>query len=183
MARFAAIFGLYGAAETSVGGWLTTYVSSLPATSPSSGETATAAFWGALTFGRLFVPWLSGRASEATLFAAAVGTALAGMTLLLAAPGALTVIVASAIAGAGLCLIFPLTVTALSRVVSRDDPFAGAAVTASGVGGAIAPPLVGWVAGATGSLRLALLVAMVSLVGLWVVHLTRSGAIQTRSAH
>jgi fucose permease len=95
---FAALGALYVGVETSISGWLMTYVHRLPLVSRLWAPVATSFFWIALLCGRMIAPAVLLRVSEARLLKTSLAIALMSTILLLLShsPRTITLTVAAA---------------------------------------------------------------------------------------
>jgi FHS family Na+ dependent glucose MFS transporter 1 len=116
VALVALFFFLYVGAEVSAGGWFFTYTTTLNIASEATAARLTAAFWGALTLGRLFsIPIAARLRPRAILFIDLMGC-LISISLILLWPNSIGVIWAGAI-GLGLFMasVFPTTLSLAER--------------------------------------------------------------------
>jgi MFS family permease len=108
--------------------------------------------------GRVLVSRLAGRTSAERLLAAALGTALLGLPVLLTATGAAGAAVGIAVAGIGIGAMFPLTSALHVKASPRSADSALGQILAIAAIGQIAGPLsAGWIAQSSG-LRTGLLI-------------------------
>jgi len=120
-------------------------------------------FWGALLAGRALAPALLLRMSESGLVLIGLLVSFVGMVTLLAATGNAGVFTGAVLSGLGFASVFPNTVARLSRYFGDRSPrAAGPVFVCAGVGGAVVPWLVGRISTSSGSLRIGLLVPLVS---------------------
>jgi MFS transporter, FHS family, glucose/mannose:H+ symporter len=159
---FAALGALYVGVETSISGWLMTYVHRLPLVSRLWAPVATSFFWIALLCGRMLAPAVLLRVSEARLLKTSLAIALMSTILLLLSHSPITITLTVAAAGLVLGPIFPLCLA--KALASLDDsPKAKWVFSISGLGGAILPWITGIVSAHEGSLRAGLLVPVFAL--------------------
>ena len=157
LAFFALVFFLYGGLELTVSGWLSTYALRYSRLSVAVAAYSTSFLWMSFALGRfaagILLRWHSDRAARVIgvcmTLAAATGLRFAGSTVVMG--------LCSAAIGLGLGPFFPIT---LSRMVSRrpSSRQAGQATSATSIGQAAFPYLVGVLSTRTGSLRVAMIV-------------------------
>lgn len=162
VAIFALIAFLYVGSETSVGGWLMSYVHRLPNSNGFLAPLATSCFWLALLCGRTISPFLLRRIEEAQLLSYAVFGAFISVVMLVLLRGALATVFSAACTGLTLGPIFPLC---MARVLAlmHDSPRSKWTFSLSGVGAAALPALTGEVSTRAGSLHSGLLVPALAL--------------------
>jgi fucose permease len=159
---FAALGALYVGVETSISGWLMTYVHRLPLVSRLWAPVATSFFWIALLCGRMIAPAVLLRVSEARLLKTSLAIALMSTILLLLSHSPITITLTVAAAGLVLGPIFPLCLA--KALASLDDsPKTKWVFSISGMGGAIFPWMTGILSAHEGSLRVGLLVPVFAL--------------------
>jgi len=163
----ATLLFLYSGTESALGGWLSTYAKRMPGT----GElwaVLPSIFWSGILLGRVAAPSILSRVSTARLLIVGMSGAVAGTALLVASEGMVAIAGATAIVGLSMAPIFPLVV---AQYADRTGGGAasGLLFAASGLGGSAIPPMVGVVAGASGSLRMGLamlLIGLAAMIGL-----------------
>jgi FHS family glucose/mannose:H+ symporter-like MFS transporter len=155
---------LYVGAETAIGGWVAAFARRMAA-GQGGWAYATTAFWTAQTAGRLLVPLVLRRTSEASLLVTSlIASVLAVLVLSTATSSVGGVVAASAMAGLGVAAIFPLLWAGVTSQVAPGFPGAvGPLFAAGGVGGALLPWLVGLVSTRYG-LGTGLLVPLIALL-------------------
>jgi len=116
-------FFLHVAAEASFGGWIYTYALRRGLADEAGAAYLTAAYWGALTAGRLLSILLSARVRPRTLLAGGLVGALASLAVIAARPADATALWLGA-AGMGLC-IGPMFATTV-LLAERRMPITGA---------------------------------------------------------
>jgi fucose permease len=149
--RLAILIFLYVGAEIATAGWAAAFARRMSAGGDGLWAYAPAAFWGALTLGRLTAPlWLVGIAERRLLVGCLVAGCAAVAAMATRATTAGHVVALSAAAGYSLAAIFPLLWADVVRAVAPTRPaLVGPLYAAGGVGGALLPWLVGAVS--TGS--------------------------------
>jgi FHS family glucose/mannose:H+ symporter-like MFS transporter len=157
-----AIFAfLYVGVESSISGWMMTYVHRLPFASGLYAPIATSFFWIALLFGRSAAPIVLRRISESRLLTITLCVLLVSNVLLLLSYTPVMSIASATLAGLMLAPIFPLCLSKVLAIAS--GPSESRWVFAiSGLGGAVVPWMTGQVASFSGSLRTGLAVPLVA---------------------
>jgi fucose permease len=170
---FASILFLYGALETCLSAWLTTYALRYGKTSLVLSQYTLVLLLCGLTAGRYLAYLLLKRISEATLLRFALVLTIATAAALTSARTA--PLIATLAVDLGICLapIFPAAF-ALYMAAKPTPRQAGLVLAASGLGAASIPWLMGVVSTQTQSLRLALtlpiLTALALLLLSWKTH-------------
>jgi FHS family glucose/mannose:H+ symporter-like MFS transporter len=157
-----AIFAfLYVGVESSISGWMMTYVHRLPFASGLYAPIATSFFWIALLVGRAAAPIALKRISESGLLMIALCVLLVSNVMLLLSYTPAMSITSASLAGLMLAPIFPLC---LSKVlaIARGPSESRWVFAISGLGGAVVPWMTGQVASLSGSLRTGLAVPLVA---------------------
>jgi MFS transporter, FHS family, glucose/mannose:H+ symporter len=168
---FAAVFFLYPGTETSVGGWIGSYVSRLGARGTSIAPMMPAFFWSALTVGRAFGIAFLRRFSETRLLRAGYAAGAAGIVLMLWAPSLAGVIGGALITGLSFAMLYPITVARFSQRFGVAARSIGAVMfSLAAVGPATIPWMVGVISHSTGSLRAGLLLPLGATVILFLIH-------------
>jgi len=158
---------LYVGAESILSGWLPTHSYRNAGVALGTMGIPQAAFWAAILGGRLFASLRPDWLTPARWISHGVALALAGMLVLLAAARMESVLAGAVLAGAGMAPLFPAAVAVFQRRAREASPrLIGYVFAAGGCGGAVFPWLVGVVSTAAASLRIALLIAFVSALGL-----------------
>lgn len=138
----ATIAFLYVGVETSVSGWMTSYVHRLQATHDSWPPIAVSSFWAALLCGRATAPIILRRVSEAELLRASVAVAFLSVSLLLLSHTPLGTVLSAMVSGFALGPIYPLCM-ARALALAHDSPSTKWTFSISGLGGALLPWLTG----------------------------------------
>ena len=159
---------LYVGVESSIGGWLMTYIQRLPIHNQAWAPIATSAFWIGLLCGRLLAPGVLLRVSEARLLGACLGIAFASTAFLLWVQNPTAITLTVAIAGCGLGPIFPLLL-AKALAALNDSPRAKWVFSMSGLGGAALPWIIGVLSSHGDSLRVGLVVPVIALLGMMLL--------------
>ncbi|QNI34070.1 MFS transporter [Alloacidobacterium dinghuense] len=159
-----AIFAfLYVGVESSISGWMMTYVHRLPLASGLYAPIATSFFWIALLVGRSVAPAVLKRISESGLLMITLCVVLVSNVMLLLSYTPAMSITSAALAGLMLAPIFPLCLSKVLAIAS--GPSESRWVFAiSGLGGAVLPWMTGQVASLSGSLRTGLAVPLVAAI-------------------
>ena len=161
---FSLILFLYVGGETSVSGWIATYVHRFELLSPERSSLYVSAFWIAIVLGRLLTPLLVRRVSEFAVLLAGLLCALAGISALLFAQGTLASLLSVALTGVGCAPIFPLAVARLLARIGYSR-HVGWIFAICGSGGAVLPWVTGLASAHLGSLRNAFVVPLAAMVG------------------
>jgi MFS transporter, FHS family, glucose/mannose:H+ symporter len=162
-AFFMAELFLYVGVETSVGGWVVALASQV---APGGGVVALfigSGFWAAFLSGRALAPLFLRKVTETALARVSLGLAAVGVVLLLLAGSTVTMSVGAALAGFGLAPLFPLIVSALAATTGADRWRGSGTVFASApLGAAVLPWLTGRLAATTGALQSAFIVPVIA---------------------
>lgn len=169
-AALGAMFFLYVAIESSIGGWITTLAKRDSAHGLAGLTLAPCLFWGGLLLGRGIGPLLFRRLRER--YCALAGLSLAGLGIFVLVMVSSWQYVAAAgfIVGLGFSPIFPITVALLSQFHKEAARHASAMFALAGLGGTIMPEMVGIVSTATGSLQNGLMVPLIATGALIWLH-------------
>jgi FHS family glucose/mannose:H+ symporter-like MFS transporter len=161
---------LYVGVESSVGGWMMTYIHRLPLSSEVFAPVVTSLFWIALLCGRTAVPVVLKRTSESRLLTVSLSVALASMGLLLLSHTSFLSLASATLIGLTLAPVFPLCISRLLGLT--DKPSQSRWVFAiSGLGGAVLPWMTGQLAVFQSSLRIGLLVPLLAMGIMLLLHL------------
>ena len=163
VAMFALVAFLYVGSETSLGGWLMSYVHRLAISNNFLAPLATSCFWLALLCGRTISPWLLRRINELQLLSYAVFGAFASVVMLLLFSAPLATVMSATCTGLMLGPIFPLCMARILALM-HDSPKSKWTFSLSGVGAAALPALTGEVSTRAGSLHSGLLVPTLALL-------------------
>jgi MFS transporter, FHS family, glucose/mannose:H+ symporter len=161
----AALFFIYVATETSIGGWAAEHAKQLAGGSTSMTTLAPMFFYTGLMSGRAFAPIALLRLHERRLVLGALSLTAVGSTLLIMAMTLQIAIVGIFLAGLGCASIYPILIAWLSRWYgARARRIGGILFALASLGGAAGPWLVGFVSKHSGSLRVGLLVPLVCTI-------------------
>jgi FHS family glucose/mannose:H+ symporter-like MFS transporter len=180
---FGALLFLYVGTETSVAGWVALYARRFDLIPAALSIAAPSLFWAALLAGRGAAPFILRRVAEPRLLAAGLMLASAGICALLIADSAAGLAFAVIVTGGGLSTIFPLTVARFTRDSRRAARAASPAFVLAGLGGAVVPPLVGFISRHTGSLTAGLFVALAGCLAMSALQLVAPRSGQRRSVN
>jgi fucose permease len=115
--------------------------------------------------GRAFAPLALRHLKERTVVLGALALAAAGDALLAASPGLRVAIAAIFVAGLGCASVYPIYIAWLARWYGpRAKKVGGILFAVASLGGSVGPWLVGSVSQFSGSLRIGLLVPLLSAV-------------------
>ena len=168
---FAAVFFLYPGAETSVGGWIGSYVNRL-GSHPAMAPLMPAFFWAALTLGRAIGSWILHRLPEGRVLIAGFAFGALGIALLRWSSSLAEVIASALVTGLSFSTLYPINIARFSRRFGVAARSIGSIMfSLASVGPAIVPWTVGIISNTTGSLRTGLLVPLAATAALLVVHL------------
>lgn len=164
---FSVLLFLYIGAETTVAGWIATYVHRLSGLSIERASLFVSAFWLSLVAGRGLVAVLLRVLPEQVVLLGGLAGAIAGVATLLFPHAPAASFMAVIVAGLGCAPIFPLSV---SRMLARTGRtrHAGWVFAICGSGGAIVPWITGVISQYSGGLRAAFLAPLVALVGILI---------------
>jgi FHS family glucose/mannose:H+ symporter-like MFS transporter len=161
----ASLFFIYVAMENGIGIWAAEFAKRLANGITGLTTLAPTFFYGGLTLGRASAPLALHRIKERTLVLGALALAAAGNALLIAAPSLHVAIVAVFVAGLGCASVYPIYIAWLSRWYgARARKIGGVLFALASLGGSVGPWLVGSVSQFSASLRIGLLVPLLSAV-------------------
>lgn len=155
LSALGAMFFLYVAVETTVGGWIATLAERASAGAGQPWFLAPAFFWAGLLVGRGSAPFVLRRVSERVLSLSGLAIACLGISVLIFSPHRQWITLAGIVIGGGLAAVFPITVALLSRFPGVEKRIAGPMFGLSSLGGAVMPWLVGVISTWSKSLHLA----------------------------
>jgi fucose permease len=157
----AALFFIYVAMETSVGGWAVEFARRLANRSTGMTTLAQMFFYAGLTSGRAIAPIVLLRLQEWRLVLGALVLSAVGTAILMASDTLSIAILGVFLAGLGCASIYPIYIAWLSRWYgARTKRVGGALFALASLGGAAGPWLVGSVSKYSGNLRMGLLVPL-----------------------
>ena len=144
VALFVVCFFFYVGAETAFGAWVYTYAERLRLADPAAAAYLSAAFWGALTVGRLVSIPLATRVRPRLILAAALGGCLVSVGLVPLLPASPAALWAGTL-GTGFCMapVFPTLLAFASRRLPLTARITSLFFIGSNVGGTVLPWLVG----------------------------------------
>jgi fucose permease len=161
----AALFFIYVAMENGIGIWAAEFSKRLANGITGMTTLAPTFFYGGLTMGRAFAPLALRHLKERTVVLGALALAAAGDALLAASPGLRVAIAAIFVAGLGCASVYPIYIAWLARWYGpRAKKVGGILFALASLGGSVGPWLVGSVSQFSGSLRIGLLVPLLSAV-------------------
>jgi fucose permease len=171
----ASMFFIYVAMENGIGIWAAEFSKRLANGITGLTTLAPTFFYGGLTLGRASAPLALHRLKERTLVLGALSLAAAGNILLIVAPGLHVAIAGVFLAGLGCASVYPIYISWLSRWYgARAKKIGGVLFALASLGGSVGPWLVGTVSQFSGSLRIGLLVPLLSaLIMIGLVQLLR----------
>lgn len=139
-----AFFALYVGAESSTGGWLTTYAVVSGLGSEATGAYLTSAFWGALTLGRLLSIPLAVRTTPRTLLLSNLLGCLLSLAVLFLWPQSLVALWVGALGlGLSMAAIFPTLISFAERRMLVTGQVAGWFLVGASMGAMTVPWLMG----------------------------------------
>jgi len=159
----AALFFIYVAMETSVGGWAAELAKRLAKGSSGMTTLAPMFFYTGLMSGRAVAPLVLLRLQERRLVLGALVLSAAGTVIVMVSSTLNTAVLGVFFAGLGCASIYPIYIAWLSRWYGpRAKHIGGFLFALASLGGAAGPWLVGFVSKYSGNLRMGLLVPLVS---------------------
>ncbi len=161
----AALFFIYVAMETSVGGWAAELAKRLAKGSSGMTTLAPMFFYAGLMSGRAIAPLVLLRLHERRLVLGALILSAAGTAIVMASSTLNVAVLGVFLAGLGCASIYPIYIAWLSRWYgARAKHVGGFLFALASLGGAAGPWLVGTVSKYSGNLRMGLLVPLVSAI-------------------
>jgi FHS family glucose/mannose:H+ symporter-like MFS transporter len=161
----AALFFIYVAMETSVGGWAAELAKRLAKGSSGMTTLAPMFFYTGLMSGRALAPLVLLRVPERRLVLGALALSAVGTTIVMTSSALTVAVMGVFLAGLGCASIYPIYIAWLSRWYgARAKHIGGVLFALASLGGAAGPWLVGAVSKYSGNLRLGLLVPLVGAV-------------------
>jgi fucose permease len=156
-----AILFLYVGTESAISGWIPTRAirgfgenplwSALPSV-----------FWAAMLAGRALTPMLLRRVTVHVLLCASLPVTLLGTLCIIGASRPEWLLAGGALAGLSLAPVFPLAVSQYAEAQGGGHS-SGVIFSMAGLGGAVVPPLVGYVSAQTGDIRAGIALVLVSI--------------------
>ena len=178
-AGVASLFFLYVGTEASIGGWAAEHAKRLTREVTSLAMIAPTFFYGGLMSGRAAATFVLARVRGTYVISCALGLAVIGVTMVIAARSQRVAVIGLAIGGVGCASIYPLYVAWFSRWYgAAARKFGGLVFSMASFGGSALPWLVGVTSTRFGSLRIGLLVplagCLVMAMVIWALHRQRS---------
>ncbi|WP_158750107.1 sugar MFS transporter [Acidobacterium sp. S8] len=152
---------LYVGVESSVSGWMMTYIGRLLHSGGLYAPIVTSLFWIALLAGRFAAPVVLRRVTETQLLMFCVCALIASNALLLISQTPAMSITSATLSGLMMAPIFPLCLSKVLAITSRPSESKWV-FAISGLGGAALPWLTGQIATMRGSLRTGLAVPLIA---------------------
>jgi len=166
----AALFFIYVGMETSIGGWAAEHAKRLVSGVTSASTLAPMFFYAGLTIGRGLAPAALLRIRENRLVFAALAIASIGTTMVIASNTLPVALSGTALAGFGCSSIYPILIAWFSRWYGAAARALGSVMfSLASLGGAAVPLLVGFVSKQAGSLRIGLLVPLLSAFSMIII--------------
>jgi MFS transporter, FHS family, glucose/mannose:H+ symporter len=158
----AALFFIYVGTETSMGGWAAEDAKRLAGHVTNLTTMAPMFFYAGLMTGRALAPLVLARLGETRVVLTAIGIAMLGMALVLAARSPRTAVIGFTIAGLGCASVYPIYISWFSNWYgAAARRLGGVFFSMASFGGSAVPWLVGFLSTKAGSLRVGLLVPLV----------------------
>jgi FHS family glucose/mannose:H+ symporter-like MFS transporter len=160
-----ALFFIYVAMETSIGGWAAEHAKRLAKGTSSMTTLAPMFFYAGLMLGRAVAPLVLLRLKERPVALGALSLTVVGCAILITSSTLSVAVAGVFLAGLGCASIYPIYIAWLSRWYgTRAKRIGGIFFALASLGGAIGPWLVGFVSKSSGILRMGLLVPFLSAV-------------------
>lgn len=166
---FAVLAFLYVGIESSVSGWMMTYVHRLPISSMLWASIATSCFWVALLCGRAIAPSVLNWTSETQLLTYSLVIAFVSIILLLLNQNPFGFTLSAIFVGLSLAPVFPLCV-ARALALMNDSPKVKWVFATAGFGGAALPWMTGKLSAYSGSLRTGLVIPVLALATMMILY-------------
>jgi fucose permease len=173
-----AMFCLYVAIESSIGGWIATLAERAPSGAGQGWVLAPALFWAGLLAGRGLTPLVLRRMSERILTLISLVIACSGICILVVSSHRQWITIAGMVVGWGLAAVFPITIALLSHFRGMEKRIAGPMFGLAGLGGAVMPWLVGAISTWSGSLQTGLLSPLLAAIILLCLHAVANHGVQ-----
>jgi FHS family glucose/mannose:H+ symporter-like MFS transporter len=162
---FSALGFLYVGAESTLGGWMSTYATRDVLWNFQKSNLAAGCFWGAMLVGRAATPLFLRSVSERRLHWVAIVAAFLGTVVLVVARTPAALVTGASWTGFALAPIYPLTI-ALFLEQAGESRNTGWVFAAAGYGGALFPGLTGLVSTDMHSLSKGLLIPLAAVTAL-----------------
>jgi FHS family glucose/mannose:H+ symporter-like MFS transporter len=167
-----ALFFIYVGTENGIGGWVASYAKSLGSMSATMSLVTPSFFYAALMLGRLLAPMLLRVVDEIRLVQAGLVATCAGTAALLLSHRLPGVAASAALTGLGLSVVYPITISVLSREFGAAASRAGSVMfTLANLGGGLMPWLVGVSSTRFGTLKAGLFVPLIGGMAMFVLYL------------
>lgn len=170
---FSMMLFLYVGCETTIAGWIATYMHRVESFSIARSSEIVSFFWLAIVAGRAISPLLLRAFLELPVLLSSIGLALAGLSFLLTRHSVSITLAAVVVTGLGCASIFPLITSRLLGRVGRSRR-TGWVFAICGSGGAVIPWLTGFLSQHTGSLSTAFSVPLLGLAAIILCVLVES---------
>lgn len=165
---FSLLLFLYVGGETSVSGWIATYVHRFDNLGPENSGLYVSALWVAIVLGRVLTPLLVRRVSEFVVLIAGLLLAMAGISSLILLHGPAASVAGVAVTGIGCAPVFPFAVARLLARIGYSR-HVGWIFAICGSGGAVLPWVMGLFSVRLGSLQHAFVVPLAAMGGVLVL--------------
>jgi fucose permease len=177
------LFFLYVGTEVAFGGWVASYAKGLGSMSAMWYVMSPSFFYGALMLGRWLAPLALRLVEEVNLAKAGIAVACAGMVGMIWSNGLIGVVASAVVAGMGFAVVYPITISLLSRECGTTAARVGAVMfTLSNLGGACLPWLVGFTSQHLGNLKAGLAVPVGAAVTMYVLYATTFESVTEKDA-
>ncbi len=164
VALFGLFFLLYVGAEVGFGGWLASYAQALQLTDEATAAYLTAAFWGALTAGRLLAIPIATRLRPRTILIGDLLGCLISVGIMIVWPQSLIALWVGAIGlGLSMASIFPTTITFAARRMPVSGRVTSCFLVGSSLGAMSVPWLIGQLFESIGP-RVTMVVVLIDLL-------------------
>lgn len=167
----AALFLLYVGTENAFGGWVASFAKSLGNLTPVMALVTPSFFYAALTFGRCFAPVVLRSVYEIRLAQIGLVIACAGTAGLVFSHNLTGVALSACTAGLGLSVVYPITISVLSREFgATSSAIASLMFVLANVGGGLLPWIVGLLSNRYGSLKAGLMVPLLGCAAMCALY-------------
>jgi MFS transporter, FHS family, Na+ dependent glucose transporter 1 len=167
---------VYVGAEVSYGGWVFTYATETGLAPEATAAYLTAAFWGALTLGRLLSIPLAMRFRAAMILGGSVAGCVAGIAIANLFPNSIQALwAATLVMGLSMAAIFPTVMTLAGTLMTVTGKVTGWFLVGASLGSMSVPWLVGQLFGIYGppAIMVTILLDLLLLAALYVVLMLR----------
>jgi fucose permease len=160
-AALGALFFLYEGVESGVSGWAAAHAKRVESAPGSTWALTPMFFWAAMLVGRALASIILLRVTEARLVFGGLAVTAVGTFVLLRATSQTTVIAGVLMAGFGMSTLYPIFIAWLAKWYgARARGIGGVLFALAALGGAVVPPLIGFISTRGGGLRAGLLVPL-----------------------